>query len=193
MRRPFLITGLPRSRTAWLTAAANTVADTMCLHEVTADLPRWQSIFGIWEEPWDAFHVGIADSALGFRLSEIIAYAAPRILIVERPQAEVEESLARIGVAKSNYCTLLAEKLEVFKTHPLVRHVAYANLADTAEVVRCMAHLLPGATICEAKIAALQCLNIQADIGRALEMAPSRCDKAAELFGPDVVTRLAAE
>ena len=58
MPKRFFITGLPRSRTAWM-AAFMTSGNAVCLHE-----PR------NWAAMWNhdgAQHVGISDSGLGFR------------------------------------------------------------------------------------------------------------------------------
>jgi len=184
MRR-FLITGLPRSRTAWLAVAA-THGEVVCHHEPKNNLPSWDAIFDtVWS---GGGCVGISDHGLGFYLPEIIRRVAPRTLIVERPIAEVKASLARLGERPTNLCDLLLEALTY--QHPLILRVRYSALANTAVVVACLRWLVPGAEIDAARIARLQGENIQADWNRAAELAAG-ADPAA-FIPADVLARLRA-
>lgn len=75
MPKHFLITGLPRSRTAWL-AAFMSAGNCVCLHE-----PRnWESVFASDGPKF----VGISDSGLGFQLGRIMQDYDMPVLIVER-------------------------------------------------------------------------------------------------------------
>lgn len=185
MSQPFLITGLPRSRTAWMAEIAHSDR-AVCFHEPMAHLARWDDVFGeIWGERWVRAFVGIADHGLGFHLPEIMRRAEPRTLIIERPIVEVEASLDLIGLLGSRlFLELLAAALAY--QHPLIRRVPYASLADTSAVVECLQWLMPGAPIDAGRIAAMQGQNIQAleniERGRAADMA--------NFLPADVVARL---
>lgn len=157
---PFLITGLPRSRTAWMAAMASN-DQSICIHEPLRYVRHWQDVF---ETVWGlecARYAGASDHGLGFHLREILERISPRTLIIERPIAEVEASLARIGVPKSNVCDLLLETLNACN-HPLIMRVAYDDLALWSVVARCLRHLMPEARISSARIRTMQTLNIQA-------------------------------
>lgn len=186
MSKPFLITGLPRSRTAWMAAAA-TDGRAVCFHEPMAAMRRWDDVFEqIWHGRGSMQHVGIADHGLGFHLPAIMDRLGPRTLIIERPIAEVNTALARLGLPPTNFCDLLAEHLAF--DHPRIRRVGYKDLEDAHEVRRCLEWLMPGQFIDQRRLARYQMLNIQADLGAALMFA----DKAdpAGFFPRDVLKRL---
>lgn len=136
---PFLITGLPRSRTAWLSVAA-TSAEAICHHEPGyGDL---DSARRIWSGDGRYRLVGIADAGLGLHLAGILAEFAPRTLIVERPAGEViASSRAYLGrSAGPGWDEAMAEQMAALQSalaidHPLIRRVAYADL-HRIEVVR---------------------------------------------------------
>jgi len=188
---PFLITGLPRSRTAWMAVAASNEL-SVCIHEPLRYVERWQHVF---ETVWGMSgfrYVGASDHGLGFHLPEIFRRLTPRTLIIERPIAEVEASLARIGIPGSNFCDLLMEALNGFD-HPLIMRVPYADLADTEVVGRCLAHLMPFNPVSAARIEALQKMNIQAPNLNAVVAEGIRRGQqgdAAALVGEDVVARI---
>ena len=190
MSGPFLITGLPRSRTAWLSVAAGN-DQSICWHEPTGWLDRWQDVYRkIW---WGSAerYVGISDSALGFHLPEIIRTVSPRVLIVERDIIEVEASLARLGVPRSNYCTLLGEALAY--EHPSILRVPFHDLADSRNVVMALRHLMPEAWISLDRIESLQCMNIQTDMGRVGRLGEQRKGDMVALLGSEIANRLKVE
>jgi len=189
---PFLITGLPRSRTAWLAAAAMN-DHSICYHEPLQYFDRWDDVFTrIWGVRPDngVRYIGVSDHALGFHLAAIMRRAAPRTLIVERPIADVKVSLARCGLQGTNFCALLQEAL-AFK-HPNILRVSFAALESSDVVARCLAHLMPSAVISRARIEALQPLNIQANVALSLQAAAARAGDVGALLGADVVARLFA-
>lgn len=188
MTQPFLIVGLPRSRTAWLSTAA-TAERTICFHEPTAWLDRWEDIFDkVWMERASRDYVGIADHGLGFHLPEIIRRAGPRTLIVERPIAEVDASLARMGLPPSNFCALLHKALAY--QHTLIRRVSYASLQSTSVVVACLRWLAPGARFDAERIMELQAMNVQVDLDAALSNAARRVPDLHKLLPADVLAQV---
>ncbi len=181
---PFLITGLPRSRTAWLAAAASADA-SICWHEPTAWLDRWQGAFDIWRDGTHA-HVGISDSGLGFHLPEIIERASPRVLVIERDMAEVEAFGVRQGYPRTNYLELLKGALAY--DHPLIERVPFAALTNDRVVADRLKHLMPGMVVDMDRIAMLQRLNIQTDLARVNRDAPNA--NVSAILGADIAAKL---
>lgn len=189
MSKPFLVTGQPRSRTAWMAAAA-TDGRAICFHEPMATLKCWQDVFDtVWHGHGHSMrYVGISDHGLGFHLREILRRLPMPVLIIERPIAEVNASLAKLGLPASNFCDLLAESLAY--DHPCIRRVAYDALANTSDVIDCMRHLMPGAFIDTRRLARYQLLHIEADTEKALRTAAERAADMAAFVPADVLARL---
>jgi hypothetical protein len=189
MSEPYLITGLPRSRTAWMATAASGEG-SMCFHEPTAWLDRWDDVFAaVWWDHPNYRYVGIADHGLGFHLPAIMRRASPRTLIIERPVDEVNASLARLGLPASNFCDLLQETLAY--DHPCIMRVPYAVLADSWVVFDCLRWLMPEEVIDRSRIAHLQGRNIQAG-PNAIPQAMARSAEVANFIPAEVLRRLRA-
>lgn len=136
MPQPFLITGMPRSRTAWFAVACTTAAG-ICHHEPGRG------------EFDDAKHLlvngdGISDSRLGLHLPRILDEIGPRTLVIDRNPDAVMASFARYsdtalakvrGFAKPRLARL-RDALVV--DHPLVKRVDLAALDDIDTVRECM-------------------------------------------------------
>ena len=157
----FMVTGLPRSRTAWLSVLL-TGERSMCYHEPSSRMSELSDLFSIYaQEYYD--YVGVADSGLGFFIDRILEEFAPRTLIVERPLSEVEQSLAEFGLPASNYCELLKEKLEAVSSHPLVMRVPFGALDDWRWVQQIHWHLVPGLNFDETRFHELAKMQIETD------------------------------
>lgn len=188
---PFLICGLPRSRTAWLSLACWTNR-SICYHEPTAQYSTWQGIDEIWRGSRYNF-TGISDSMLGFHLPEILERWKPRTLIIERPRAEVHQAMARkfgdIGAASRRYIDILDERLKSVD-HALIRRVPYDDLSRVEVVWNALRHLVLDARIDYEKLVELMRLNVQED-GLALAELWQKAQGHAEgLLGEDVVAEL---
>jgi hypothetical protein len=187
---PFLITGQPRSRTFWMARAAST-RQSICHHEPMAMLTRWEGVFRtIWHQHHMVPFIGISDHGLGFHLPAIIERVAPRILIIERPLDDVKASLAKLGLAATNFCDLLAEYLAY--EHPLIQRVGYGELADTDVVVEALRYLMPGLRVDRARIDRLQTVNLQADFLVTMRHAARAADDLESFLPAEVLARLAA-
>lgn len=192
MTRPFLITGFPRCRTAWMSVMANTVPGAICRHEPTAERPWWETL-SLLREPEFAY-AGISDAALGFHLGEILRDAAFPVLIVTRDPGEVEASLAGLGIYgdMQKFCRVLLDCMEPYRRHPSVRWIDHGELDDSATVTSCLRHLMPGAAIRPAKIAEMQHMNVQTDMARTFRLANERSGTVAlDTFGAPVAALLA--
>lgn len=189
---PFLITGLPRSRTAWMAAAAQN-DKSVCLHEPTRYAAKWTDVFDIAWALKGFQYVGASDHGLGFHLPEIMARTAPRTLIIERPIDEVNASLARLGLPASNFCELLMEVLNTCR-HPNILRVKYAHLESPEVVGHCLAHLMPDAKQSWERLFCLQRLNIQAQgIDDVVAAGLRRGAHGGALVPPHILDRLRLE
>lgn len=135
MSKRYLVTGLPRSRTAWFSVLAGN-----CYHEPTRYLQSWDEMKSFWG------NFGLSDHALGFQLSRILAEIEPRVLLIERGLRDVEKSLALMGIgndATRTFLTQLQTRLNEHKKHPLVKTVAYKALNDYSVVIDCLEWVWP--------------------------------------------------
>jgi hypothetical protein len=151
----FLITGLPRSRTAWLAVA------TGALHE-----PISRDGWALFCRRW-ADGTGVSDSGAAFHLPQIAAAYAPQVLIVERPYDDVVASLHRFcwGRVALDWAALaprLAEAEAMLAGHHgKTLRVAYEALNDIGVLRECFAHLgVPE----PANLEQLMHMNIQSDL-----------------------------
>jgi len=188
MSKPFFITGLPRSRTAWLALAATTDR-SICFHEPLARMQEWQDVSHLWANDVYEF-VAVSDSGLGFHIDHILETSAPRTLIVERPVGEVTASLRAIGIDNPSYCKALAEYIERVRPHPLVRYVGFSDLADIKVVAECLRWLMPGLGVDMNKLEELSRLNVQADMGLVWKQVEARKKDFAPLAGVEVANYL---
>lgn len=106
---PFFITGLPRSRTAWL-ANFLTWDGTMCGHEL---------MFGLTKETYAdelSKWSGAAETLLPIRWPEIEAVLdSSPVIVIQREPHEVAASLRRLQVAKADLATeWMQGRLETF-------------------------------------------------------------------------------
>lgn len=157
----FFVTGLPRSRTAWLSVLLTTDR-SICFHEPSPRLNDISELEGVFASQFYDY-AGASDSGLGFFIERILEEFAPRTVVIERPLAEVEESLAQFGLPASNYCELLKEKLEAAFAHPLVMRVPFAALDDWRWVQQLYWHLMPGLNFDETRFHELAKMRIETD------------------------------
>ena len=189
----FLITGLPRSRTAWLSALCCAMPGAICYHEPVSWHPSWQACLSLWDRDRPAaIGVGISDSGLGFHLGRIIKHYSPRVLVVDRPKAEVEASLMAIGIAAPRYCDLLLDRINAAANSPCVMRASFARLQDSNMVLKCLRWLMPDCEIDLEKIVLFQRLNIQADLAYVHQQSARRSKDIEAILGADVVQALTA-
>lgn len=190
MSKPFLIVGLPRSRTAWMTAVVNLAPNAICYHEPFLEAETWRESLAVWKSPRYAY-IGISDSGLGFHLKPIIAEYAPQILVIDRPAHEVETSGNAIGLETvPGFCRLLTERIAPFRCHPSVKVVPFHALTQTNVVRACLWHLMPGLQFDLDKVALLQNLNVQTDMRRLRRILEARKAELPAMIGVDVLEAL---
>lgn len=190
---PFFITGLPRSRTAWLSVVADSQRHVTCVHEPTKTLVRWEDIGDIWNGTGP--HIGVSDSCLGLHVAPILERWQPRTLIVERPMMDVATSLVNAKLPVSlKALGILQSRLDACHENPLVRVVPFESLNDLSVVLAVLEHLLPGALVDKAKVARMMDMNVQASTERSRHATQRivREGGAAALLGQDFIDELAA-
>ena len=142
-----MVTGLPRSRTAWWSVVASTPY-SVCLHEPAKDCKTFDEL----KERWLSLPVyrGISDSGLAFQMGRIMHEIEPRTLIVDRDPNDVLASFRRYwgrpfdeergGTMLFDAASILAD----FHKHPLVRVVKFEALNDYDTAQECFRWLMPG-------------------------------------------------
>ena len=160
--RPFLIVGLPRSRTAWLSVFM-TAAGSICYHEPIGGIRDISDIEAIYKSDYYKF-VGISDSGLGFFLDWILKNIQPRTLIVERDLVEVDESMDLLGFPRTNATELLSAELQKFKEHSSVMWVPYEALNVKRVMQKIYWHLMPGQPFDEERYELLAKMHIECDV-----------------------------
>lgn len=188
---PFLITGLPRSRTAWLSVAASDI-DSICYHEPVERMASWQGAQAIWSRS-QHYWTGISDSMLGLHLVDLLMWVAPRTLVVERPKEDVAASLRNRfpDWPETNYVDILADRLALAKGHPLVRTVDYADLADPRIVKACLEWLMPAKAFSVERLAELGRMHIENDMRHLKRIGEPDIGMLGRYLGEDVVALLA--
>jgi len=148
MKRHFFITGLPRSRTAWL-ANLFTTGPVVCFHDIHAlgrsasDLLRMEM----------GTHVGISDPILTLNFEALAnEFPGARWLYVERPREQCLDSLLRVSEGyfqnlDRGAVVRLFDRHEkaarLVKSSPLVRIVKFDELDNYGTISAAWYHLVP--------------------------------------------------
>ena len=176
MANRFFITGLPRSRTAWMTVATSR-SNAICHHEPSAWLKDEIALADLWAP--SVVSIGISDSALGSVIGAVLTAYQPRTLVIRRPVNDVVRSCnayvgkggLRMDQAKLVHrLRWLERQLAAVAHHPLVKTVDYQEL-NSVEVVKDCIHWLTPSVRPPADLDQLMHLNIQADLGYSVQVA----------------------
>lgn len=163
----YLITGLPRSRTAWF-------AEFMgCDHEPTFHMDTVDDIAAYF-----AKNRGASDHGLGFFVKHIVEDLGIRTLIVERSIEDVIKSLGEffphIDYRHSyDFCLRLAGKLDEVKKNPLVMVLPFEKINNLNHMEKAFWHLCPGEAFDEGKYLAMRNTIVEVDLPALLKKLPS--------------------
>ena len=103
----FLITGLPRTRTAWL-ANLFTANNAICFHEPSNDFRSLEEMKSYFDTlPYQ--YVGISDSSIPFYWDFFKKIPAQKMVIVNRDENEVLNSLLKFTNAGLPVCKKMIE------------------------------------------------------------------------------------
>lgn len=177
----FLIAGLPRSRTAWLSVFATT-GDSICYHDPLVGMSDVKELEAVYQSEFYKF-VGVCDTGAGFFLDWILPTLAPRTLIIERDPKEVRDSMTALGLTVTQQqVNILADKLREFKEHPLVMWVPYEALNVKRVMQKVFWHLMPGHPFDEARYEQLTKMHIEVDMPKAFGEAEKYKRESAKLY-----------
>lgn len=163
MEGTFLITGYPRSRTAWL-ANFLTGINSFCYHEALKWAPP-DKIPDLFRDA-DRKHVGTSDSTLPFYIDQVWKKLPnPKLVVIERPKVEVMTSLQHFTGLDPVELAKLVEKtgmaLADLKRNydPLV--IAYNELARSSVCESIWSYCLPGEPFDERRWYMLDGMSVQ--------------------------------
>jgi hypothetical protein len=163
--QPFLITGLPRSRTAWLSVLCTT-GNAFCYHEPSTQFEDISDLKDFYNKDSPRF-VGVSDAALGFYLPWIMENIRPKTLIIDRDIEDVKKSFGRLG-ARTTGLRMLYDDLVAFREHPSVMWVPYC-LLDTKRIIeKIFLHLMPGESFDEARYEQLSDMRITINVPKRI-------------------------
>lgn len=144
----FLITSLPRSRTAWWSVLTSTPA-SLCLHEPLRRCQSFDDLDALWSAP-EPQYLGVSDSGLATQIGRIMAEIQPRTLIIDRDIGEALDSFLKYfsdfpvdKVKAAAYFRISAQALSHYCDHPMTKIVRFADLHDFDAVNECYEWLMP--------------------------------------------------
>ena len=178
----FFITGLPRSRTAWLANWLST-GEVFCYHDIaTRMLSDVEELPGFFERsPYK--HTGVSDPSLGFFMQRIVDLV-PRILVVDRDIEEVQVDMERIGlpVSATNYLEVMRDHLWAVRHHPSVLWVPFERLDEQRVAQKIHLHLLPGVPFDETRFRELCMYHVEVNMRKSVQLAMERQAEHERLF-----------
>lgn len=166
----FLITGLPRSRTAWF-AAFMSLGQTICFHEPLKHLSDISELPDALRSV-NHMHVGASDSGAGYFLPWITQnLMGMPILVIDRDVDDVAASMAGIGLPMGRALTLLSDRLLAVKGRPGVMWVSFDSLNNKRIMQKIWWHLMPGVAFDEERYELFKDLRIEADVSKVAALA----------------------
>lgn len=128
----FLITGLPRSRTAWFAVATEALHEPISREGWLPFMPKWKP------------NQGVSDGGAGMFLRDILATYSPRTLIIDRPLIEAARSFyayaaPHVPLDGDRLITSLARLQDALAhvSDPQVKRVPYHALNDIDVLHEC--------------------------------------------------------
>lgn len=193
--QPFYVTGLPRSRTAWLSVALSDWSQSACLHEpllrwpdssaetAAAELAKTRTPFA-----------GMSDSGLAVAAPDLVGLLPGPSLIVWRNPIQVLDSLTKYMPGSNvdelaGMLALLHHRLAIFhaRYEPMV--VQFDALSDINTMREIWHHLLPGVKFQRRRIESLQSMRIDPDPATLLDGThPARMEQMQVMLGAALST-----
>jgi hypothetical protein len=169
MNKPFFITGLPRSRTAWL-ANYLTTDKTHCYHELIGECDSWQEYQDKLNKNDKVY--GDSSSGLIFNIEHFIErYPNSKWICIRRPFADVIFSLEKKGFSLNS--TEMRELENTFKNAYKILYdkanisfFAYDELNETKTIEMIWSFCCPSLPVPIGRAENLQKFNIQIDLSR---------------------------
>ena len=188
--KPFLITGMPMTGTAWLSAFLTT-GTSIVYHEPLGRLGNLDEIADLYRSNFYKF-VGVSDTGIGLFLDWMMEHVRPRTVILDRPIEEIESELGKIGLARTNYLELLHDSLMKHRSNPEVLVVPYEATHNKRGAEKIYWHLCPGEAFDEVRFAEFLRYRIEIDIVSNAKIAIERWNVYGDLL-KDIVPKLRAK
>jgi hypothetical protein len=178
----FFVTGLPRSRTAWMAAFLST-GETLCLHEPEYRLQAIEELPALLDSTFYR-HFGVSSSGLGFFTKWIIDNMQARVLVIDRDIGEVEDSLKKLGIPIDRflYCRLLQERLQEIRDHPMVKWISFPSLQHRRVMQEIYWWLMPGCAFDEDRWQQFNGFNIEVDLLKTVQLVQKSQGNFDSLF-----------
>jgi hypothetical protein len=165
--QPYLIVALPRSRSAWLSSLLS-FRQSYCFHDLGARTPHASSYVDTMLMAANQFpFVGSSDPGLINNFESVMAEFGgrglnPRILFVDRPSAEVSQSLpAACGIHGRINVDRDRKRLDQLIEEEWGDVVHYNTLDETATMVSIQMHLFGSLILPEWHLAKMRTLQVQ--------------------------------
>jgi hypothetical protein len=142
--KPFLITGMPRCKAAWLSVLCTT-GDSLCYYAASREFRDTKDAVSLYQSDFYKF-IGIADSELSFALPWILETIKPRTVILDREPSDVDPQDFRGGRPE-----VARERIMQFRNHPLVMFVPHEALETKRVIQKIYWHLMPGGSFDECR------------------------------------------
>ena len=165
----FFVSGLPRSRTAWL-ANLLTYEDSFCFHDALKYCTELKDLKDVFKRVPQGY-VGNSDSALVLFYRELMAmFPESKWLFVYRNFKDCVTATLKLSFAGEDTEDLLLEgaaKLAVIRMaelelrNPNVLIVDYESLDNPSVVARIVAHLTPGIVFNEERFKLLDAMRVE--------------------------------
>lgn len=184
-RRVFYVTGLPRSRTAWLSVALSDYTRVACLHEPLAWLDEYtpEALLKLLDAT-RCPTAGVADSGLPVVAPDLPSLLPGPVLIVWRDPEQVITSLARyLGGDESVHAGGVAAmhaRLDGFRHRYEHMTVRFEDLGSLEVMRSVWQHLIPHLPFQRRRIESLMRMRIDVDPARLLEEATEAAKTAAQ-------------
>lgn len=172
MSKPFFVTGMPMTGTAWLSAFL-TLERTICYHEPMGRISAIEQLNELFASDFYSY-VGIADSGAGFFMQWIMENIKPRTVILDRDDEEIEAEMARMGFPRTNYLEVLRDSLEPYRNDPNVLWVPFEVVHQKRIAERIFWHCLPGTPFDEVRFGEFVRYKIEMDVVANARIAMQR-------------------
>jgi len=168
----FFITGLPRSRTAWLSNFF-TYKDSYCFHELINYGSNYMELHHVMANRAESY-IGTADCGVPFYFDDIVQLSELwRLAIVERDPIDVFNSLTAffgtLNDEQKKFFDMSLEKLEILKNRYDPHIIKYEDLDNITEIEHLWYHLIPGLHFDPDRYTMINRMNIQPEKKKFLD------------------------
>jgi len=165
----FLITGLPRSRTAWISAYFQGLDGVSCFHEPETQVFSFDCLIEYIDDVFTEY-TGVSSSGMAvWTAFEFITFSGCKSLIIDRSIEDVIQSLsnANIGIGNEEnrkICDYVIELYDRMHFETDCMQITYEALDDSYWMEKIQNHLVPGVPFSYKYWESIMEMNIQVDM-----------------------------